>query len=147
MAFVHPSGKCEVQETYDSGSAELQASLEVALGYLKSQPKQDWRRPNASKLNKERRFRDFYEIRFKANKVQQRPIGYFGPNSEDFTILIWAIEQGNALKPKAWHDIATRHMTDIKAGKANARELRLNKGQAAAPEKENLPERVRTREH
>jgi hypothetical protein len=132
--YVHSSGRCDVQATFDCGTDELRANTEVALGYLKSQPKQDWRRPKAGKLSKQGNFRDFYEIRFKAERVQQRPIGYFGPGAADFTILIWATEQGNALRPKTWYDTAMRCMTEIQEGKANARDFTFTTSKARTAE-------------
>ncbi len=129
LTFVHDSAKCDVQDQYDSATAELRASFEVAVSYLASLPKQEWRRPKAAKLTDNRRFREFYEIRFKADSVQQRPIGYFGPNSTDFTILIWAIEKGNSLIPATWHKTAMSRMAEIKAGVASAREIDFHDGQ------------------
>jgi|ERR1039457_892079 hypothetical protein len=124
--YVDANGQNEIQQIYKSGSADLRATLESALEYLKEQPKQDWRRPSAQKLVKNKKFRDFYEIRFKADNVQQRPIGYFGPGVSDFTVLIWAHEKGNALKPATWHKTAVRRMEEIKDGTASVKEFKFN---------------------
>jgi hypothetical protein len=111
------------------------------------QPKQGWARPRAAKLTKCKEFRDFYEIRFRANKVQQRPIGYFGPTEDDFTILIWAQEKGSRLLPKSWCSIADRNRIEILRGMAYAKAIELNAGKTGAPAEEGVSRRVRTRTH
>ena len=123
--YVTPSGKNEVQKIYDNGSDDLKASFEVRLAYLMVRDRQDWQRPHAHKMSKCSEFRDFFEIRFLADKVQQRPIGYFGPNDNEFTILIWAIEKGNKLDPAGWCEIANRRRKDIINGNAQAICLQL----------------------
>ena len=40
------------------------------------------------------------EIRFKNRSVQQRPLGYFGPKTKEFTFLFPAIEKGGNFVPK-----------------------------------------------
>ena len=124
-SYISSSGKNEVKEFYDSGTDELKAELEVALDYLKVRNRQDWRRPHAHKMSKCTEFRDFFEIRFKANKTQQRPIGYFGPGETDFTILVWAIEKGNKLKPETWCEKANRRRKEIVNDKAKAKILKF----------------------
>ena len=122
---VSPSGKNEVQETYDSGSDNLKAEFEVELDYLKVRNREEWRRPHAAKLTKCKEFRDFFEIRLFADSVQQRPIGYFGPNPNEFTILIWATEKGGQLIPKGWCKKANRLRKEIIDGTGSVPELLL----------------------
>lgn len=124
------SGKNEVQGTYDKGADDLRAGLSVALEYLRMQDRQDWARPKAARLDKNKTFRDYYEIRFKAGNLQQRPIGYFGPGSNDFTILIWATEKGNKLLPPTWFDIAERRRKQIESGECDAPFLILEEDEA-----------------
>ncbi|WP_340121299.1 hypothetical protein [Methylobacter svalbardensis] len=123
--YESSSGKNEVQETYDSGTEELKAELEVALAYLKVRNRQDWRRPHAHKMSKCKEFRNFFETRFFANRLQQRPIGYFGPEENDFTILIWATEKGNKLNPENWCGKSNRRREEIINGNAKAKCLKL----------------------
>ena len=70
-------------------------------------------------------FKDFFEIRFKADNVQQRPIGYFCEKGINFIILIWAIEKGNKLKPEKWCEIANRRRKEIISGQATTKELKI----------------------
>lgn len=123
--YESSSGKNDVQTTYDAGTERLKAELEVAITYLRVRNRQDWRRPQANKMSKCKEFRDFFEIRFCANNLQQRPIGYFGPDNNDFTILLWATEKGNKLNPENWCEKANRRRNEIIKGKARARYLKL----------------------
>jgi len=132
--YVSSSGKNEVQATYDSGTEELKAGLEVALAYLKVRDRQVWIRPHAHKMSKCIEFRDFFEIRFRAENLQQRPIGYFGPGLNDFTILIWATEKGNKLKPENWCEKANRRRKEILNGEAKAKCLQLKGDLEGDPE-------------
>src|SRR5262245_30323025 len=101
--YVSEAGRNEVQEHLDGSTATLQAELMVAIEYLSDQPRQNWTRPKAAKLTAgKKEFRDYFEIRFFAENTQQRPIGYFGPGENEFTILIWAIEKGRKFFPKEW---------------------------------------------
>ncbi len=115
LCFKNHSGRNEIQKEYDQSSPAIQAGLIVALEYLKAIPKSEWQRPSAAKLTKCSRFRDFYEIRFFADNVQQRPIGFFGPGSNDFTILVWAIEKSKLI-PEGWCDEAFKKMQKINSG-------------------------------
>lgn len=123
--YVSSNGKNEVQETYSSGTDNLKAELEVALEYLKVRERQEWQRPHAHKLSKCDKFRDFFEIRFIANRLQQRPIGYFGPQPNDFTILLWATEKGGKLIPASWCQKANRRRQEITDGVATTKSLNL----------------------
>lgn len=124
--YISARGQNEVQATYDSGSDDLKAELEVAIEFLKPRERTEWRRPQAAKLSKCKEFRDFFEIRIFADRVQQRPIGYFGPNPNDFTILLWAHEKGGKLKPENWCKKANRLRNEIIAEAATTIELLLD---------------------
>lgn len=123
LCYVSQSGKNEIQDTYKKGNAELKASLEVAFEFLKAQDKSSWIRPKAAKMSKCKMFRDFYEVRFFANNTQQRPIGFFGPGRNDFTILLWATEKGGSLIPDGWCKQANDRMNQIKNAKASTAKL------------------------
>lgn len=95
------SGKREVREDYDRASDDLQAAFDAHWEYLEVRPRDQWVRPAAHKLRPEGKngYREFFEFRFKAENTQQRPLGFFGPSSKQFTLLIWAIEKGSKFSP------------------------------------------------
>lgn len=121
--FVSSSGRCEVQNVYDKATASVQAGLDVSLEYLKSRPRGEWCRPHAAKLNKCAEFRDFFEIRFFADNVQHRPIGFFDQNQNEFTILLWATEKGSKFIPDDWCKIANRRMLETINNTASVKEF------------------------
>lgn len=123
--FVNSSGRCEVNKIYGDSSENVRAGLDVALDFLKLRERGAWIRPNAAKLSKVPKggFRDFFEIRFKADDVQQRPIGFFGPKEDEFTIVLWATEKGNKFVPEGWYGIASRNRDAILNGKATVEPL------------------------
>jgi hypothetical protein len=123
--YVDHRDRNEVQEVYDDGTAELQAEFEVAMSYLRELGRQEWTRPKAAKLNKCKEFKDFFEIRFKADNLQQRPIGYFGPGKDEFTILIWVTEKGGKLIPETWCSTATNRKKQIENGTASVKCIRF----------------------
>ncbi len=126
--YLSSGGRNEVQEVYSSGTATLQAEFEVAIDYLRVRERLEWRRPHAHKLSKCKEFRDFFEIRFDADRLHQRPIGYFGPQQNDFTILLWATEKGGKLKPANWCEKADRRRNEIIEGRATVIDLMLDGG-------------------
>jgi hypothetical protein len=42
-----------------------------------------------------------FEIRFEVQNILWRPLGFFGPNRSEFTILVGAREKGDAFIPKS----------------------------------------------
>jgi hypothetical protein len=120
---VSSSGRCDVQNTYNNATASIQAKLDVSLEYLKSRSRSEWCRPRAAKLSKCTEFRDFFEIRIFADRVQHRPIGFFGPKPNEFTILLWVIEKGNKFIPDNWCKIANRYRLEIIKNPSSVKEL------------------------
>ena len=114
--FVDEKGVSPVQTHYDDGSVELRTVFDVATEYLIAQSRSGWRRPDAAKLMKGSGFRDYFEIRFKSGKLQQRPIGYFYPDDKTFVLLLWATEKGGSLDPANWKAIADKRRKLIESG-------------------------------
>lgn len=85
-----------MKETYDHGTGQLKAKFLSRLKILAQLPENEWREPHIKHLNGP--CDGLTEIRFKADNVQQRPLGYrSGPN--EFTILFWATEKNNRFVP------------------------------------------------
>jgi hypothetical protein len=100
--YESPSGRTEARDKYTTGSDDLKANFDIAVLYLISLPRSDWIRPEFAKLDRCKKiFNEYYEIRLKADNVQQRPIGYW-INDDEFVILLWAKEKGKKIIPKNW---------------------------------------------
>jgi len=86
-------------------------------------PKIDWHEPFAKKLQD---VKDIYEIRFKAEKVQHRPLGCFGPGTNEFTVLIWASKKQNIYDPSGAINTADNRRKEIAGGQASCAPLTVD---------------------
>lgn len=74
---------------------DAKAEIDVRISLMKATKK--WVRPQFDKLVGHKHI---HEIRIKHNRVEYRPLGYFGPHRWFFTLLIGARERDNKLVPK-----------------------------------------------
>ena len=94
--YVSQNGRKDVQSAINDLDQAIKISFKTRVRYLANTKKIDWHEPDAKKL---KGVQDIYEIRFKANQVQFRPLGFFGPGEQEFTILIWASKKGDVWSP------------------------------------------------
>jgi len=98
--------------------------MRAALDYLVDQPREMWTRPKAHKMRPENDgFRDYFEVRYKACQVPQRPIGYFFIDDDEFTFLIWAIEKGDKFVPSEWWKTCQNRREDLRIGPTTHRDI------------------------
>ena len=96
--FVSARGRNVIAEWL--GSLPIDARYRIRLHFDFMMGLKDWSRPYAAKL-KGKKYDPIWEIRFTWNKFQYRPLGCFGPDDGDFTILIGAIEKSKGVfKPR-----------------------------------------------
>jgi len=94
--FVIAAGRRgAITEWYEGLRVEAQRDFEDRLRYLSNVPRHLWTLPYYRQLNTH-----IGEIRFKANRVQHRPLGFFGPDAGQFTLLIGAKEKDRKFIPK-----------------------------------------------
>jgi hypothetical protein len=86
-----------VKESQDKGSKKLRARFLSRIKILAQLEFSDWREPAFKTLHGE--CAGLGEIRFKADGVQQRPLG-FRSGQDEFTILFWAKEKENKFVPR-----------------------------------------------
>ena len=93
--YARQNGKDDVRDAYDRGSKQLHARFLSRVKALAQLPVGEW-----GELAKQLHgsCSGLVEIRFKADNVQQRPLGYRSGETE-FTILFWATERGNRFVP------------------------------------------------
>lgn len=72
------------------------AELDARMIHLRQQPRDAWTRPLYDIL---RDADGVGEVRFKANRIQHRGLGYFGPGRLVFTFLVFATK-GDDWKPR-----------------------------------------------
>ncbi|MCA8407994.1 hypothetical protein LGN09_24100 [Burkholderia cenocepacia] len=117
---ANATGKREVRKHYERLPDEAQAAFDVHWELLRVRPRSDWRRPEAAKLKPEHKngSRDLFEFRFAAGRKQQRPLGFFGPAPDEFTLLIWAIEKGSVFDPHDAVAISEKRLAAVNEGRA-----------------------------
>src|SRR5579863_5640090 len=93
--FVSKNGDKLIPGWYAKQKPEAKSTFDTSLEYLLDRPK--WERPETGILHEE--CEGLIEIRFKANNVQHRALGFYSPGRE-FTIVFFATEKGGKLKPK-----------------------------------------------
>lgn len=95
--FIELDGGSDLVEWHNSLDESGKAVFLARMEYLCAcdNPAERWSLPYCRPLDD-----GITEIRFKNRKVQQRPLGYFGPNIKEFTFLFPATEKGNKFIPK-----------------------------------------------
>ena len=122
MSYVTSGGREVVGDWFEAQPEAVQAAFLVRLEYLLACPRPEWKRESFDLLSGP--CRGLAEIRFKANKVQHRPVGFFGPDRAAFTILICAEERGGRFVPKSTCDIAQKRRSEIIADAGRAIECK-----------------------
>ena len=97
MEFVAGSGRGVMSEWYEYLPLEAQRTFEDRLNYLANSPMSSWVRPMYAPAKKGS---GLGKIRFKADRIEYRPLGFFGPGGQQFTLLIGAQERDRKLIPR-----------------------------------------------
>jgi hypothetical protein len=87
----------DVKSIYDDGSPQLKGRFLSRVKILAQLTRTGWHEGYCKKL--EGKCDGLSELRFKADGVQQRPLGFFQA-SGDFLILFWATEKNGRFVPK-----------------------------------------------
>jgi hypothetical protein len=119
---VHVSGTGDVKEAYDGGSKKLRAQFLSKLKILAQLPRAEWHDVYFKNLSGP--CDGLSELRFKADGVQQRPLG-FHLTSTEFIILFWATEKGNKFVPLSACEKALTRKQEILTGTSKAHALWL----------------------
>lgn len=109
-SFLSERGESEVDTWYNGQAPKIQARFDTALKYLRDQPR--WEMPYARVLEAE--CDGLVEIRFRVEKVQYRPLGFYGPMRLEFTITFFATEKGSEFDPPNACATGLRRKTIVK---------------------------------
>ena len=94
--FIKDSGQNVIKKWLKKYPLDIKAGIERRFRYLRTLATWD-KRPHSAK----RKGSDYiYEIIIKLRGNQYRPLGFFGPNDGEFTLLIGAVEKDQGLEPK-----------------------------------------------
>lgn len=122
------TGRGVFTERYEKLGEKGQAACDVRMMYLRDQPPQMWVDPHAKKLDWkiDDNCKGIYEIRFKAHDLQQRPMGYFGPNSGEFTIVIWVTHKGKQYSTSNFCEVARTRWDAVRGGTATIAAIEID---------------------
>lgn len=124
--FIEKNGSSDLVDWHSSLDENAKAIFAARMDYLCAcnNPAERWSLPYCRPLDD-----GIIEIRFKYSKVQQRPLGYFGPNIKEFTFLFPAIEKGSKFIPKDAIERAVDRKKLVQAdpGRSNEWDIRLSK--------------------
>jgi hypothetical protein len=78
--------------------------------FLRDRPASQWNSDYAHHLNGAD---GVFEIRFEANRIAYRPMCMFGPSEQQFTILNFAVEHNDKLRPPGALETAKRRKREV----------------------------------
>jgi hypothetical protein len=113
-AFVLDDGGNVVSSWYTehARATKVMARLDMRMIYLRQLPRENWVRPYYDTL------RDGVgEVRFEINRINYRPLGYFGPNRDEFTFLFFC-KKKSQFEPRNAIDIAASRRKLIESCRA-----------------------------
>jgi len=93
--FVSKRGNNEIRLWINRQSSPVRAKIDGRIRYLQGVDQLKY--PYVEKWVGEK---DLYEVRVVFGNVQYRSLGCYGPDREEFTLLIGAIEKGGKLEPR-----------------------------------------------
>jgi hypothetical protein len=107
---------------YSRQLVEVRAEFRAVLnGLLAQEDITGWCRPNGfDRLTG--KYRELGKLRFKVANVQHRPLGFFGPERKNFTLLIWATERDGKFNPPNLRETALQRMAHVKQNRWRANE-------------------------
>ncbi len=109
--YISPQGYEEVTRWYVAQSPPVQAAFDQRLRNLSQMSPQEWREPYTKQL--EGACDGLVEIRIKADRIQHRPLGFYGPGRMEFTIVLMAREIGDQFEPRDACEIALGRKNDV----------------------------------
>ncbi len=113
------------EEEYRGQTAVARAEFRATWNGLRDQLREDWTRPAGFDMLAGK-YNEHGKLRFKANNAQHRPLGFFGPGSNEFTFLVWATERDSKFHPPEIRETALDRLKAINEGRAVAYEFDLD---------------------
>jgi hypothetical protein len=109
--YVSENGTDEIRAWYESQSLDVQGKFLSRLRALRELPLPEWRCPLFRWLRGDAH--GLGEMRFKADRIQQRPLGFHGPGVDVFTLVFPAREKSGRFLPRNATDLALGRKTEV----------------------------------
>jgi hypothetical protein len=117
--YARDTGGDELRNEFDRASVQFRARLRSKLFTLSQLELKEWRDPLFKVLTDQD---GISEIRFTADKVEQRPLGFLSGNYE-YTFLLWAKEKNGRFIPRTACEIAGERRTACVADRSLIHDL------------------------
>jgi hypothetical protein len=101
----------DAAQWYAALPPKSRAKVYRRLSQLRQWPRDKWGIPFFRMLHGE--CRGLGEVRIKLDRIQWRPIGFFGPAELEFTILLIAHEKGGKFVPRDTCSIGQTRMAEV----------------------------------
>jgi hypothetical protein len=111
--YVSDDGVDQIRAWYYAQSTQCQAKFLARLRALERLPANEWKPELFRWLRGEAQ--GLGEIRFFADRIQQRPLGFRGPEPDVFTIIFPAKEKGDRFVPRKAIEVSLRRKREIEA--------------------------------
>lgn len=112
-------GRDVINDWYNDLPVKAQAKFRVVLEQLRDKPL-PWPQVLSKPLEQ-----GISELRFKINKILYRPLGFFGPDNGEFTLVMPAREQGDEFIPRNALQTAIERKSIVQNDKERAHECGL----------------------
>ena len=122
--YVSPGGVDEIRLSQDGEGRETQSKFLSRLKILSRKPYIEWATGGILTKDLHRECAGLRVIRFKADNIQQRPLGFRSGESE-FTILFWAHEKGGRWVERGACQKALERKEEVKKSKDRTNALWL----------------------
>lgn len=123
-SYVDRNGIDVIQDWFEHASKPARAKFRNRLRILSRLSRNEWRRPLFDTLGEE--CRGLSEIRFDANNVPWRPLGFFqlsGSGDDVFTLVICASKDEHGWSPRNACAVGLARKAEISADQARAHDL------------------------
>jgi Gp49-like protein DUF891 len=115
--YVSLRGIDEIQLWYEGQSEKVQAKFDSRLKFLAQRERHHWKREPFDDLHGE--CDGLGEIRFKADRIEHRPLGFFSPGNM-FTLVFCAQEKNSRFVPRNACETALNRKAQILADRERA---------------------------
>ena len=120
--FVSGTGSNALQQHIDGLDSAVIQQFKTRARYLKNTPVRDWKNAGVKKIKNHH----IFEIKLKAINTEHRPLGYFGPGKNEFTILEWAIHKQDIYDPHDAFETASSRRTLVEKRLASCVPLKID---------------------
>ena len=125
--FLSQSGKNEIRQWLREQEPVVRTKVNALIRNLEKLDRAFKREDKVGLLNKPPcEGEHLIELRVKVNNVQYRPIGWYGPDTRQVTLLLGATEKGDELVPKRACSIAIKRKQIVIQDKGKICEHRLD---------------------